>query len=135
MRYQTLTPWLTKIEIKNWMHTAHTKNEYERRLAIWLSVLDYAPGQISEMLAVSIPTVRRWLQIYNKKGPAGIIVKARGGRRHALLTLEQEKQLLQQWPKNKECNAKEIQQAINRMVGKKVSLKYAYSLIHRHDVL
>lgn len=124
--------WLSREKMRRWMREAKTRGEHERRLAVWLAELEYPTHQTSEILAVSVPTIRRWVQSYNRLGPEGLSVGDWGGRRRELLTPEQEKTLLERWPEGEPFSAKALQTVLSNALGRRVSLKYAYDLIRRH---
>ena len=132
MRKTRLHSWLARPEIKHWMRQSQTRHEHERRLAVWLTEHEYSAHQTSKILAVSVPTIRRWIQSYNRHGPDGLTVGQWGGRRRELLTLTQEKMIFQRWPEDQPLSAKALQLALSNALGKRVSLKYAYDLMRRH---
>jgi transposase len=130
-------PWLSELELLEWVRAAQSRGAYQRRLAVWLTYLRHYPAhQVGTLLGVSTPAVWRWLSQYNRHGPTGLARKGRGGRRWAFLTLDQERCLLaalqDEAGQGKVITAKQIYRRVCRAVGKEVSLDYVYRLLHRH---
>lgn len=132
-----IEPWLSEAELLEWMRDATSRQEYQRRLAVWLTYLERIPAhQVATMLGVSKQAVWLWISQYNKQGPEGLKRKGRGGRRWAFLSLERERELLVSFQKEaaegKVLTAKQLHAHICEAVGKRVSIDYVYSLMHRH---
>lgn len=137
-RSSTLVDWLSEIEILEWLRSAQTKPEYQKRLAVWLTAFKrFAAREIAEMLGVSTQAIWLWLGQYNHQGPDGLQRQGRGGRRWSFLTLEQESKLLedlvQQAEQGKVLTAKQIHQKACDAAKRKVSIGYVYKLLHRHE--
>ena len=132
-----IEPWLSEIELLEWLRQAQSRAEYQRRLAVWLTYLWRFPArEVATLLGVSTQAVWLWISQYNRQGPAGLQRKGRGGRRWAFLTLDQEQDLLatlqEEAGQGKVITAKQIYRRVCRAVGKEVSLDYVYRLLHRH---
>ncbi len=132
-----IEPWLSEVELWEWLRQAQSRAEYQRRLVVWLSYLRRFPAhEVATLLGVSTQAVWLWIGQYNRQGPAGLQRKGRGGRRWAFLTLDQEQDLLatlqEQAGQGKVITAKQICRRVCRAVGKEVSLDYVYRLLHRH---
>lgn len=90
------------------------------------------------MLGCSVHVVKRTVQLYNKRGAAFVEEANWGGRREkrCLLSVEQEKQLLQTWEttalEGGVLVAKQLRQAVEEKVGHRVSDDYLWDLLHRH---
>lgn len=130
-------PWLSDIELVAWMRQADSRAEYQRRLAVWLAVLEPWPAhRIARTLGVSEPAIWKWLGQYNRLGPAGLERHGRGGRRWGFLSLEQETAVLagvqQEAGRGGVLTAKHLLPAVQQAVGHEVSLPYVYSLLRRH---
>jgi transposase len=130
-------PWLSELELLEWVRAGQARAEYQRRLAVWLTYLRQFPAhEVATLLGVSTPAVWRWLSQYNRQGPAGLARRGRGGRRWAFLSLDQERELLaelqEQAGRGQVLTAKQIHGRVRQAVGKKVSLDYVYRLLHRH---
>ena len=75
-------PWLSDLELLEWVRTAESRGAYQRRLAVWFTYLRHYPAhEVAALLGVSTPAVWRWLGQYNRQGPAGLARQGRGGRR------------------------------------------------------
>jgi len=130
-------PWLSELELLEWVRAGDSRGAYQRRLAVWLTYLRHFPAQeVAALLGVSTPAVWRWISQYNRQGPAGLARKGRGGRRWAFLTLGRERELLaalqEEAGRGQVLTAKQIHGRVRQAVGKKVSLDYVYRLLHRH---
>jgi len=136
-RIAHVEPWLSELELLDWMRAAESRAAYQRRLAVWLTYLRHFPArEVATLLGVSTPAVWRWLSQYNRQGPAGLMRRGRGGRRWAFLSLDQERELLAtlqaQAGRGQVLTAKQIHGRVGQAVGKEVSLDYVYRLLHRH---
>ena len=135
-RRPQVEPWLSELELLEWVRAAESRGAYQRRLAVWLTHLRHYPAhEVATLLGVSTPAVWRWLSQYNGQGPAGLARAGRGGRRWAFLTLDQERELLaalqDKAGRGQVLTAKQLHGQVSRAVGKKVSLDYVYRLLHR----
>jgi transposase len=133
----TIKEWMTEKELQNWIREAADQKDYQKRLAIWLTVTGpFHAYQVATMLGISKQAVWLWISQYNKGGPSGLHREGRGGRRWAFLTLEEETKvlgLLSAKAINGEITkAKQILPEINRLLKKEVSLAYVYKLLKRH---
>jgi transposase len=130
-------PWLSDVEFLAWTQDAKTRPEYQRRLTVWLAYLERWPAhRIAKVLGVSVPAIWRWVGQYNRQGPDGLERAGRGGRRWAFLNLEQEHELLanlqEEAGHGRVLTAKQLLPRLCQVTGRKVSLDYVYSLLHRH---
>lgn len=129
--------WMSIDEMMVWVEEAKSKQEYKRRLSIWLTYIGpFFAHEVAKMLQVSTPTVWLWIKQYNKLGPEGLGRKGRGGRRRSYLSWEQEEALLDSFverARNGEIvTAKHIHSEVCEVVGKAVSIDYVYRLMYRH---
>jgi transposase len=129
--------WLSIEEMAVWVREAQTKEEYKKRLAIWLTKIGpFFAHEIANMIQVAKQSVWLWISQYNKNGPKGLERKGRGGRRWAYLPEDVERSLLTSFSiratKGEIITAKHIYQEVCKVVGKKVSLDYVYRLLYRH---
>ena len=132
-----IQPWLSDVELLAWTQDARTRAEYQRRLTIWLAVLECWPAhRVARALGVSTPAVWKWVGQYNREGPHGLERPGRGGRRWAFLTLDQERDLLGEIQaeagRGQVLTAKQLLPRVRQVTGRKVSLDYVYRLLHRH---
>lgn len=133
-----LTPWFTTEQLLAWVKESPDKTAYQRRLAIWLTHTGPFPAhRVADLLAVSTQAVWKWLSEYNSLGPDGLERKGRGGRRWALMTLDEERAFLARFLAQAESGdlltAKQIHPELCRQLGQEVSMDYVYKLLHRHE--
>jgi transposase len=131
-----LAPWLDEIELLNWMRDAEGADECRKRLCVWLTHFGrFHAEEVAEMLGVSLPSVWRWVSLYNRRGPSALESVGRGGRRWAYLPVEAEEALLDRFTTRALAgdliSAKQLHAEVSRQVGKEVSLAYVYKLLHR----
>lgn len=129
--------WLSAEELASWVREAASRDEYQRRLAVWLSHIGpFYAHQVADMLQVSKQAVWLWVGQYNKWGPEGLSRKGRGGRRWSYLSWEEEARilgLLQERALGGEIlSAARLLPEIREAVGEEVSLAFVYKLLHRH---
>ena len=94
-RPASIHPWLSPTALQAWVRKAHNREEYQKRLAVWLTHIGPFPAhRVATLLAVSKQAVWLWVSQYNQQGPRGLQRRGRGGRRRAYLTLAEEKAFL-----------------------------------------
>ena len=124
-------------ELERWVHDAKTKESYQRRLAIWLTAHDRRnANEIAALFQVSTRTVRRWIRLFNKGGPAALEIVNLGGRQWAYLSEAEERAALtglrSQARAGHLVTAAELREHVEAIVGRSVSKAYLYKLLHRH---
>ena len=129
-------PWLPEKKLEAWVRTARGREEYQKRLAIWMTVKGPFPAhRVASLLVVSKQAVWLWVGQYNREGPDGLERPGRGGRRWAYLSLDQEKALLESLQtrakRGKAPRAREVQEEISTITGINVSISYVYRLFKR----
>lgn len=112
--------------------------EFERFQCVWLRVaLDLTPEQIATGLGWHIVSVRRVQESFAKRGPEIFTAKAKGGRHHQNLSLEEEISFLAPfWDRARRgelSTANEIRAAYEMKVGRKVAKSTIYRMLTRHD--
>lgn len=128
--------WLPGRKLEAWVRTARTREEYQKRIAIWMTIKGPFPAhRIASLLLVSKQAVWLWVGQYNRKGPNGLQRRGRGGRRRAYLSLDQEKALLESLKRDAERGrtprAREVQEEISKVTRRNVSISYVYRLFER----
>ena len=92
--------------------------------------------EIARDMGVSVTTVRRVISSYNRLGLAAIETPGRGGRRHAYMSVEQERSFLQPFfaraARGEIATGEEIQRAFEAEVKHEVHLTSMYRLLDRH---
>ena len=132
-----LLPWLSEIELLEWLRDARTADEYRRRLTVWLTHFGkWYAHEVADMIGVSKQAVWLWISQYNRRGPTGLHRQGRGGRRWGFLTWEEEEALLaslaDEAKDGKVITAPQVHSRVRKVVGKPVTLAYVYRLLHRH---
>ena len=127
---------LSEKELKAWVRKARSREEYQRRLAIWMTRTGPFPAhRVASLLVVSKQAVWLWVSQYNHLGPKGLQRRGRGGRRRAYLSLTHEaglfKSLQKRAQRGEAPKAREIQKEISNITHKKVSISYIYRLFGR----
>ena len=91
---------------------------------------------IAKQTGVSVPTVYRVIASYNRGGEAAIQTPGTGGRRHAYLTVEQERAFLQPFVARAKLGelvtTRHIHLALEAEVGHRVHHSTIYGLLARH---
>ncbi len=131
-------PWLSAEDLQVWVREASGRDEYQRRLAIWLTFIGPFPAhQVATLLGVSKQAVWLWVSQYNRHGPEGLKRRGRGGRRWAYLSLAEEARLLENLQpraaQGQVLTAQQLYRQVCQATGKRVSLGYVYRLLHRHQ--
>ena len=129
-------PWLSEKKLEAWVRTARSREEYQKRTAIWMTLRGPFPAhRVASLLVVSKQAVWLWVGQYNRKGPDGLERQGRGGRRRAYLSLDQEtallKILLARAERGKAPRAREVQAEISKVTRINVSISYVYRLFER----
>ncbi len=132
-----IEPWLSTDEVLAWLRDARDRDAYQKRLAIWLTVVGpFHAHEVARMLGVSTQAVWLWIGQYNKQGPGGLARAGRGGRRWAYLSHAEEEALLQSFAERAQrgevMTAKQLVPEVRKAVSKEVSLGYVYKLLGRH---
>jgi transposase len=132
-----IKPWLSPEDLQTWVREAQTRDELQKRLAIWLTHSGpFTAHHVAALVGISTPTVWQWVGQYNRLGPNGLARVGRGGRRWAYLTPHQEaaffEKLRQRAQQGDILNTRRIQIELCSATGKKVSRAYVYRLLGRH---
>jgi transposase len=131
-----IQPWLSAKKLEAWVRGACSRQDYQKRLAIWMTVEGPFPAhRVARLLVVSKQAVWLWVGQYNHLGPDGLRRQGRGGRRRAYLSLDQEKALLESLKRDAERGriprARAVQEGISEITGRTVSRSYVYRLFKR----
>ena len=129
--------WLSKKDLEDWLKGPSDKNEYRRRLAVWLNYLhQFHAHEIAEILGVTTLSVWKWLDKYDKNGPKDLKKRAKGGRRWSFASKKEEKRLLEDF--KAQLRAKKIDSVkdwlprLRKLTKKKnASLSYVYKLLYK----
>jgi len=129
-------PWLSEKELEEWVRKAQSCQEYQKRVAIWMTRTGPFPAhRVASLLVVSKQAVWLWVSQYNRLGPDGLQRRGRGGRRRAYLSLTQEATLLERLQRRARegegPKAREVQEEVSRVTRRQVSISYIYRLFDR----
>ena len=128
--------WLSEKELQAWVRKARTREEYQRRIAVWMTLTGPFPAhRVAALLTVSKQAVWLWVGQYNRLGPTGLQRQGRGGRRRAYLSLPQEADLLRSLQtraqRGEALTARQVREEVSKTTHKKVSISYVYRLFDR----
>ena len=131
-----IQPWLSERELRAWVRKAQSREEYQKRVAIWMTLTGPFPAhRVASLLVVSKQAVWLWVSQYNQLGPDGLQRRGRGGRHRAYLSLKQEAALLKRLQKGAQRGeaptAKRVQAEVSKITRRQVSLSFAYRLLER----
>ena len=129
-------PWLSRERLQAWVRKAHSRDEYQKRVAIWMTLTGPFPAnRVASLLVVSKQAVWLWVSQYNRLGPDGLQRRGRGGRRRAYLSLTEEAALLESLQSRAQRGnaptARQVQEEVSRATHIKVSISYIYRLFDR----
>jgi transposase len=135
-RPASIHPWLPQKRLEAWVRKARSREEYQRRVAIWMTLTGPFPAhRVASLLVVSKQAVWLWVSQYNHLGPDGLQRRGRGGRRRAYLSLPQETALLRSLQRDarrgEAPTARQVQEEVSEVARKKVSISYIYRLFDR----
>jgi transposase len=136
MRPTKLMNHLDQEGLRQQMKTAADREQFQRWQAIFLTSKGLSSEVIAEYVGTTRGTVHQWVYQYNHHGPEGIRLQGRGGRRFGLLTLDEERSLLEQIRSKAErgriITANALKVYIEEKTGETVSKDYPYDMLHRH---
>ena len=112
-------------------------HEFQRFLCVWLRVNQaMSTFDIAKVIGWHVNTVRIIQRDFIKRGVAAFTELTRGGRNRALLTPEEEKDLLASFEKSAEQGrllvANDIKEALEKRLGRKVHKTTVYRILHRN---
>jgi len=130
--------WMNQDEMLQWIRESPDKASYRRRMAIWLTYAGRVHAhKVASMLGVSTQSIWAWISRYNALGPKGLTRRKQGGRKWAFMSIDEEKKnllnLLKHTKNSRLPNANTVKSAIEKKLGKKVSLPYIYKLLKRNN--
>lgn len=123
--------------IKNLLSTTKKKSDFQRIQCLWLRMeFNMSAIEISKVTNLKPGTVRKIWSLYRRKGTDGILCKDKGGRKHAYMTLEEEKLFLSPFLIKAEQDgtliAADLKTAFENSIGQKVPKSTIYRLLKRH---
>lgn len=137
MRVVSIYPHLRLDEIRERMVSTKDRAQFQRWQVIYITALkNLEAEEVALFVGISPGTVHQWIHRYNHKGPEEFVIKNRGGRQRAILSVDEEKELLKAFEKDAKEGviivAKAIKEGVEGVLGRRVSDDYIYDLLHRH---
>jgi transposase len=136
MRTTKIASHLDEKGLKKQMKASTKREQFQRWQVIFLASKGIPSEVIADYVGTTKGTVHQWVHRYNHHGPDGILLQGRGGRRFGLLTLDEERDLLEQVRSKAEqgqiLTAYAVRAHIEEKTGKAVSKDYLYDVLHRH---
>ena len=119
------------------LRRAKTKGEFQRVQCLWLRAsLGLSADQVAIALGWHTGSVRKLQARYLREGEAVLKGTGRGGRYYQNLTLEEERQLLQEFLAQSErggiLEVSRIKAAYEQILGRKVPKSTVYRMLARH---
>lgn len=116
---------------------AKTKAEFQRVQCLWLRAsLGLSADQVATAIGWHPGSVRKLQARYLQEGEAALKRTGRGGRRYQNLTLEEERQLLQEFLAQSErggiLEVSRVRAAYEQTLGRKVPKSTVYRMLARH---
>jgi transposase len=138
MRLLTIRDHLTDKQLLAHLHNAKGTDDFVRWQMLYLiqvAQLNNA-AQIGTAVGLSRHAVYQLVRSYNKRGIEAIAKKSKGGRRRSLLSIDQEKSLIEELKKMAQAgqihSVAAIRKHVEAKVGNKVSDDYLWDLFNRH---
>ena len=136
MRPTKLINHLDAEGLKQQMKASTNREQFQRWQVIFLTSKGLTSEVVADYVGTTKCTVHQWVFQYNHHGPEGVLLQGRGGRRFGLLTLDEERNLLEQIRSKAEqgsiITASAVKVRIEDKTGKAVSEDYIYDVLHRH---
>ena len=137
MRKIKIKEHLSVDEVREKMLSAKDKSDFRHWQAIYLILSkEYTAPQTADVVGVETHSIHQWIYYYNKFGPEALMSKPKGGRRTALMSLEEEKSFLnkvvEEAKQGDHITVKKIKMRVEELLGRKVSKDFSYDLLHRH---
>ena len=138
MRTLQLRDHLTNDQLIEKLSSSRGTSDFTRSQILYLVQVakQVSADIISPLVGLSKPSIYKIVERYNKQGPLAIKCKLRGGRRNALLSVNEEEQLFinleEQASKGLIKTANDIREVVELKVGKAVSDDFLWDLLHRN---
>jgi transposase len=131
-------PHLDLETVKQRVKLAHSHWERQKWLVIYNALADpRTAAEIALHVGVSKGFVRKVIQKYNREGEIGLSTPGKGGRHNCYLSLEQEKQLIDQFKekarRGQVATAMQIKLVYEKECGFPVHKTTIYRMLERHQ--
>lgn len=139
MRSLQLVAHLSNAELQSRLVGSRGTIDHNRWQILYLIQIgdQHVAEVISPLVNLSVHSVYKIVEKYNREGPLSVSCKAKGGRRRALLTTEEEKALIDSFEqlatKGQLKTANDLRKVVESKVGRSVSDDYLWDLLHRHN--
>ena len=137
MRSLQLAPHLSNADIEVRLVNSRGTVDHSRWQLLYLIQIgnQHAADLIAPLVNLSVHSVYKIVERYNKEGPASVSQKSKGGRRRSLLSAEEEQGLVasfeQMAARGQLKTANDMRVLVEKKVGKTVSDDYLWDLLHR----
>jgi transposase len=137
MRPPTKIPENRIIELESFRKGKWPGFEFQRFLCVWLRVAqNMSTSDIARAMGWNVNTVRMTQKAFIDRGVPALAESKRGGRNHANLTLEEEKEFLASFEESAKKGgmlvAGEIKKALKERLGHEVHKTTVYRMLHRN---
>ena len=137
MRTSTPIPPARLDELKAFRKKKWPGHEFQRFLCIWLRVeQNLSTAEIARVLGINVNTVRYTQKDFIDRGVPALIELKRGGRKHCLISLEDESEFLQQFEEKASRGeflvVNEIKIALEQHLGRSIHKTTVYRMLYRH---
>lgn len=129
---------LTDIQLKEKLSSTTGKPEFSRWQILYMVQVGkiHSAAVISPLVNLSKPSIYKIVEQYNKSGVQGVRYTKRGGRRHSLLSIAEEEEVLrsieQKAIKGLVKTANDIRDIVEAKTGKAVSDDYLWDILNRN---
>ncbi len=138
MRSLQLTSHLSNTDLQSQLVASRGTIDHNRWQILYLIHIGnlHLAEVIAPLVNLSVHSVYKIVERYNKDGPSSVSCKPKGGRRRSLLTIEEERTLIVSFEqlavKGQLKSANDLRRVVEKKVGKPVSDDYLWDLLHRH---
>ena len=138
MRSLQLVAHLGNSELQAKLIGSRGSSDYQRWQILYLIQIgnQHTAELIAPLVDLSVHSVYKIVERYNLHGPSSVHCKPKGGRRRALLNVQEEEALIasmeQMASRGLLKTAGDMRGIVEKKVGKAVSDDYLWDLLHRH---
>ncbi len=138
MRTLQLVNHLSDIQLKEKLSSTSGRPEFSRWQIFYMIQVGkiHSAGVISPLVNLSKPSIYKIVEQYNKEGIQGVKYSSRGGRRRSLLSIADEKEVLNSIEQKASMGlvktANDIRDIVEIKVGKPVSDDYLWDMLKRN---
>jgi transposase len=123
-------------EIQNYLRNASSKEEFQRLQCVWLRALGLDKAKIPSATALSPISVAIFQSRFFRGGISALLTKAKGGRFHQNMSIEEEGDLLHEFLEKAKAGqilvVSELKEAYELALGRRVPNSTVYRVLARH---